>query len=115
MGHFNLEIGGSTVFLSPLLASQDISPNPAYLSTGENATLTCKHPSQPSAGVRWLRGILGALSSSSEAATTGSVLVIGPSNSTELAGKYTCVVEVSDGYAQTVVSCPAEVKHTSKY
>lgn len=100
------------------IGSQYISPDPAFVGTGSEVTLTCQHPSRPSAKVRWARGGLGSSLSALDdqrLTVTGSQLLISQFHGSELAGQYSCTVEpLEEGEAQTVVSCPAEVKHARK-
>ena len=96
-----------------------VSPNPAFVSTGGNVTLTCEHPSHPSAEVRWFRGeveedFFSSTLDDPRLVVAGSQLSIGPFYALEHAGQYTCVVGSGDS-EPTLISCPAQVRHARKF
>lgn len=102
--------------------SQQVSPNISYVSTGGNVTLTCNHPSHPTASVRWIQGGPESLSnqlSDPRLVPSGSQLSIESFHAIELAGQYSCVLDPPPSpsagkLAQSLVSCPGHVEHARK-
>lgn len=100
--------------------SQFVLPDLAFVGSGGNTSLTCHHPSHPSAGIRWVRGGPESLSDADapledpRLVAAGSELFISSFHASELAGEYSCVVDPLETPSQALVSCPARVKHASK-
>ena len=101
------------------LESQVISPNPSFIPTGGNETLTCQHPLYPDGTVRWIQGGLKSLNDvfldEPRLVMSGSNLSISSFHASELAGEYVCIANPPEDSTHTVVSCPAKVKHACKF
>ena len=103
--------------------SQEITPSTTFVTIGGNETLICHHPLLPNATVRWFRGGPGSLANNSALLTThrdarlvqtDSSLFISSFDPLEHAGEYSCIVEPSNEVEQSLVSCPARIKHARK-